>query len=81
MPARVVLALVLFLAQASECRSALEGQVVVLGTRAPVARARLLVAKVGGTTADYQTGVADSSRPSTFGLSSRADVYSAHRRF
>jgi 5-hydroxyisourate hydrolase-like protein (transthyretin family) len=41
--------------------SALQGQVVAAGTEQPVPRARVLIAKVGGTAADYRTEVADES--------------------
>jgi hypothetical protein len=46
--------------QASQPRPAvLQGRVVRLGTGTPVAHARVVAAKVGGTQADYRTAVAD----------------------
>jgi hypothetical protein len=48
--------------QASQPRPAvLQGKVVRLGTGTPVAHARVVAAKVGGTQADYRTAVADQA--------------------
>ncbi len=62
---RALIALAMLL-QAPAGHLTLEGQVVALGTNTPVAHARVVVARVGGTVADYRTGVADSNGRFTF---------------
>jgi hypothetical protein len=54
------------LLQTAAGRASLEAQIVAIGTNNPVPRARIVVAKVGGTVDDYRTGVADASGRFTF---------------
>ncbi len=58
--------LFLALLQAPAGRLTLEGQAVTLGPNTPVPHARIVVAKVGGSVADYRTGVADANGRFTF---------------
>ena len=60
MAGRLTLALLLFL-QTGASRSTLEGEVVALGTGVPVARARLVLAKVAGAAVDYRIGITDNN--------------------
>ena len=64
--AQFALILLALLLQAPAARLTLEGQVVALGTNAPLPRARIVVARVGGTLEDYRTGVADANGRFTF---------------
>jgi hypothetical protein len=62
----LALILLALLLQAPGARLTLEGQAVALGTNTPVPRARIVVARVGGTLEDYRTGVADANGRFTF---------------
>ena len=59
--AQLGLVLVTVLLQIATARLTLEGQAVAFGTNTPVPRARIVVARVGGTVEDYRTGVADAN--------------------
>ena len=59
--AQFALILLALLLQAPAAPLTLEGQAVALGTNAPVPRARIVVARIGGTLESYRTGVADAN--------------------
>ena len=64
--AQLALVFLVLLLQAPAGRLALDGQAVALGTNTPVPRARIVVARVGGTVEDYRTGIADANGRFTF---------------